>query len=124
MKTEEPKQKPKDDLGDKLRGLIASGVLAEQDVANALSRWVYAALMRGGEVGGGDVPQLVEAGILAAVAQACTEGGAYGSNLAQSRTTVRIAAALRIVGAVFEGKPERIAAIWNTANAWTEPADV
>lgn len=118
MQTEE--QKPNmSDLEAKLRGLMASGVLAEQDVADALSQWVYKALAKEG-----DVPELIEAGILAAVGEACRESSEAGRKMGlRNRVAVRIGAALGIVGVLFDGDVERVDQLWDEANAWKEPTD-
>lgn len=91
---------------------------AGPELANRIGEIVYWALMK---------PETakmspVERAIFRAIAQAFEKGGAYGAELAQTRTTVRIAAAMRVVGCILTGKAERVAAIWNTANAFVEPA--
>lgn len=128
MKTEEPSEDNKAaQLEEKLRSLIASGVLPEQDVADAISRWVFASMMRGHNDAAAQPPPLIEAGILAAVAQAFSEAADAGAGMGpQIRTTIRIQAAMRIVALLFDegwdgGLAERIAQIWNTANAWEGP---
>lgn len=125
MKTEEQPSDRAMELETKMRSLITSGVLSEQDVADAISRWVYASMMQSAKGEGTRPPELIEAGILAAVAQACTEAAEAGADLAQSRVTIRIQAAMRIVAVLFEegygDAAGRIAQIWNTANAWERP---
>lgn len=123
METEE--QKPKtSDLEAKLRGLMASGVLAEQDVADALSQWVYKALAKEAGDAHDEVPPLIEAGILAAVGEACRESSEAGRRMGlRNRVAVRIGAALGIVGVLFDGDVERVDELWDEANAWKEPAD-
>lgn len=120
METEE--QKPNtSDLEAKLRGLMASGVLAEQDVADALSQWVYKALAKEAEDA---VPPLIEAGILAAVGEACRESSEAGRKMGlRNRVAVRIGAALGIVGVLFDGDVGRVDELWDEANAWKEPTD-
>lgn len=109
---------PQGDLETKLRGLIASGVLSEREVADALSRWVYVAI-QGGD---GQAPELINAGILAAVTQALHETADMGSKV-QERGAVRIVAAMRIVAAVLEARPSDINGIWETAAAWEGGSD-
>lgn len=90
---------------------------AGPELANAIGEIVFATLMRPDNA----KPSPVQSAIELAVAQAMERAGAYGTEIAQTRVTVRIAAAMRIVACVFSGKAERIAAIWNTANGFVEP---
>lgn len=91
---------------------------AGPELANRIGEIVFSTLMQPGNA----KVSPVQRAIMRAVANAMEKAGAYGSDIAMTRTTVRLAAAMRIVSCVFTDRPERIAAIWNTANAFVEPS--
>lgn len=90
---------------------------AGPELAKEIGKIVHESLMRPSD----EKPSPVQHAITQSVAETLHMGATMGSEIAQSRTEVRVVAAMRIVACVLMGKGERIAGIWNTANAWVEP---
>lgn len=92
---------------------------AGPELAESIGEIVYWSLMQPENA----KPSPVQEAIRRGIARAMETGAAWGNDIAQTRTTVRIAASMRIVGCVLTGKADRIPSIWQTANGWVESKD-